>query len=72
MNVNLIIENPDTGKIYTPLVEEGIKWTTDREGTAGSLEFTVIKDDIINFQEGNRVELTVDATPVFAGFVFTK
>ena len=72
MNVNLIIENPDTGKIYTPLVEEGIKWTTDREGSAGSLEFTVIKDDIINFQEGNRVELKVDGTPVFAGFVFTK
>ena len=72
MNVNLIIENPDTGKVYTPLVEEGIKWTTDREGSAGSLEFTVIKDDIINFQEGNRVELKVDDTPVFAGFVFTK
>ena len=72
MHVNLIIENPDTGKIYTPLVEEGIKWTTDREGSAGSLEFTVIKDDIINFQEGNRVELKVDGTPVFAGFVFTK
>ena len=72
MNVSLIIENPDTGKIYAPLVEEGIKWTTDREGTAGSLEFTVIKDDIINFQEGNRVELKVDGTPVFAGFVFTK
>lgn len=72
MNVSLIIENPDTGKIYTPLVEEGIKWTTDREGSAGSLEFTVIKDDIINFQEGNRVELKVDGTPVFAGFVFTK
>ena len=72
LHVNLIIENPDTGKIYTPLVEEGIKWTTDREGSAGSLEFTVIKDDIINFQEGNRVELKVDGTPVFAGFVFTK
>ena len=72
LHVNLIIENPDTGKVYTPLVEEGIKWTTDREGSAGSLEFTVIKDDIINFQEGNRVELKVDGTPVFAGFVFTK
>lgn len=72
MHVNLIIENPDTGKIYAPLVEEGIKWTTDREGSAGSLEFTVVKDDIINFQEGNRVELKVDGTPVFAGFVFTK
>lgn len=72
MHVNLIIENPDTGKVYTPLVEEGIKWTTDREGSAGSLEFTVIKDDIINFQEGNRVELKVDDTPVFAGIVFTK
>ena len=37
LNVKLIIENPDTGKVYAPLVEEGIKWTTDREGTAGLL-----------------------------------
>ena len=72
LNIKLIIENPDTGKVYAPLVEEGIKWTTDREGTAGSLEFSVIKDNIINFQEGNRVELYVNDTPVFLGFVFKK
>ena len=72
MDIVLKIENPDTGKVYIPLVEDGIKWTTSREGTAGSLEFTVIKDNVINFQEGNRVELTVDNTPVFSGFVFKK
>ena len=72
MDIILKIENPDTGKVYIPLVEDGIKWTTSREGTPGSLEFTVIKDNVINFQEGNRVELTVDNTPVFSGFVFKK
>jgi hypothetical protein len=72
MDIILKIENPDTGKVYIPLVEDGIKWTTSREGTPGSLEFTVVKDNIINFQEGNRVELTVDNTPVFCGFVFKK
>ena len=72
MDIILKIENPDTGRVYIPLVEDGIKWTTSREGTPGSLEFTVVKDNIINFQEGNRVELIVDNTPVFSGFVFKK
>ncbi|MCI1958828.1 MAG: hydrolase [Clostridia bacterium] len=72
MDISLIIENPQKNKVYAPVVEEGIKWTTGREGTPGQLEFSVIKDNIIDFQEGNRVEFRVDGTPVFLGFVFKK
>lgn len=72
MDIQLLIENPDTGKIYAPTVEEGIKWTTDRAGSAGSLEFAVVKDNVINFQEGNRVQLKVDGQGIFSGYVFKK
>ena len=72
MDIQLAIENPDTGKIYLPTVEEGVEWTTDRIGTPGSLEFSVVKDSVINFQEGNRVQLKIDGKPVFLGFVFKK
>ena len=72
MDIEMIIENPQEGKAFMPVVEEGITWTTGRVGTPGQLDFTVIKDNIINFQEGNRVQLKIDGTPVFLGFVFKK
>lgn len=70
MEVKLIITNE--GITYEPVLEDKIEWTTERERTPGKLTFTVIKDNIINFQEGNAVNLYVDGTPVFYGFVFTK
>ena len=46
--------------------------TWERKGTPGKLEFTVIKDGVLNFQEGNPVKLTVNGTTMFYGFVFSK
>lgn len=66
----LLIQNGST--IYYPIVEDGVKLTWERKGTPGKLEFTVVKDGIINFQEGNPVKLTVDGTTMFYGFVFKK
>ncbi len=60
------------GKIYEPLLEEGLKWETERAGTPGKLTFTVLKDDIIDFQEGNIVKLSIDSQNKFFGVVFTK
>ena len=70
MAVELLIQNGS--KIYYPVVEEGAKLTWERKGTPGRLDFTVVKDGVINFQEGNPVKLIVDGTPMFYGFVFTK
>lgn len=70
MEVKLLITNE--GVTYEPVVEDKIEWSTERKGTPGKLTFTVLKDNIINFQEGNAVNLYVDGTPVFYGFVFTK
>lgn len=70
MKLELLIQNGST--IYYPVVEGKIKLTWERKNTPGKLEFTVVKDGAINFQEGNPVKLTVDVTPMFYGFVFKK
>lgn len=70
MNVELLIQNGSN--LYSPLVEEGIQWTTERAGSPSTLKFTVIKDQEISFQEGNAVRMRVDGNDVFDGFVFSK
>ena len=70
MSIELLIQNGST--IYYPVVEEGVSLTLERKGTPGKLEFTVVKDGVLNFQEGNPVKLTVNGTTMFYGFVFTK
>ena len=70
MSIELMIQNGD--KIYYPVVQSGIVWETERKVTPGKLTFTVVKDGVLNFQEGNPVRLTVNGQKVFYGFVFTK
>ncbi len=49
-----------------------VQWSTERAGAPGKLTFEVVKDEILNFQEGNAVHLYVDEVPIFYGFVFQK
>lgn len=70
MNVELLIQNGS--KVYIPTTEEGITWSTERKGSPGQLNFNVVKDDVINFTEGNAVRMKVDDKNIFYGFVFTK
>lgn len=67
--MELIIENDS--KLYYPVVQEGIKWSTERKGTPGKLTFKLIQDDILNIAEGNAVVLKDGDTNVFYGFIFT-
>lgn len=60
------------GELLIPLAAEGITWQTDRQGTPGSLHFSIPKADIGKFEEGNHVTLRVDGRAVFYGFVFQK
>lgn len=66
----LAIEN--NGVNYQPLIEGEIVWTTERLGSPGKLEFNVVKDDVISFQEGNPVRFKADEEKVFFGFVWDK
>lgn len=70
MKVDLIIQSGST--IFYPAVEEGITLGLERKGSPGKLKFSVVKDDVISFQEGDAVKLAVDGTDIFYGFVFTK
>ena len=70
VDVELLIQHGN--KVFQPVVEEGITWSTERKNTPGQLTFKVIKDDIINFTEGDAVRMKVNGTGVFYGFVFKK
>jgi hypothetical protein len=68
--MELIIEGDS--KLYYPVVQEGIKWTTERKGTPGKLTFKLIQDDLLEISEGNAVALKDDdGNNVFYGFIFT-
>lgn len=71
MNIELIIAS-ESGKVYQPVLQEGVEWSTERKGVPGKLTFKVLQDDVVEFQEGNAVRMKVDGTEVFYGFVFTK
>jgi len=70
MDIELLIEHNNT--IYQPIVEEGVIWETERKNSPSKLTFTVIKDDALDFTEGDAVRLRVNDKNVFYGFVFTK
>ena len=70
MNIELLIQH--NNKLYAPLVQDGITWSTERKGSPGQLTFKVVKDGIIDFEEGDAVRMRVDGVDVFYGFVFTK
>lgn len=70
VDVELLIQHGN--QVFQPVVEEGITWSTERKNTPGQLTFKVVKDDIINFTEGDAVRMKVNGTGVFYGFVFKK
>lgn len=72
MEIELLISDTAGEKAYIPVIEEGIEWTTERRSAPGKLTFSIIKDELIDFQEGAAVRMKVDGEPVFFGFVFTK
>ncbi|NLO85917.1 MAG: hydrolase [Clostridiales bacterium] len=68
MKIELMIQNDST--LITPCVEVGIEWYTERKGSPGKLTFSVLRDDLLNIEEGNPVKLRVDGIDVFYGFIF--
>lgn len=69
-DVELLIQQGN--KVFSPIIQEGITWATERKGCPGELQFKVVKDDVISFSEGNPVRLKVNGSEVFYGFVFKK
>ena len=73
MTMELLIANKRTGQIWEVYncVEEAT-WTTNRTGSPGKFEFTLIKSGNIAFLEGDIVRFSVDGQLQFYGWVFTK
>jgi len=68
--VELFIQNGKNR--YFPVVEDGISWTTARNGEPGKLEFSVLKDSVLKITEGNVVSMRLGNSNVFSGFLFSK
>ncbi|MDP4152590.1 MAG: hydrolase [Bacillota bacterium] len=66
----LLIQNGDN--IFAPIVEDGVTWDTSRSGEPGKLTFSVLKDSILDFTEGDAVRLRYGGDNIFYGFVFQK
>ena len=78
---SIVIKHPiENGyELITPIVEDGVKWETERQGTPGKLTFKVYKDKngSLNFQEGDMVVLKYHDSEkgwiaLFRGYIFTK
>ena len=70
MSAELLIYNGE--KIFIPVVEEGIEWSTERVGSPGKLTFKVHQDNALKITEGNAVRFKWGKQNVFYGFIFTK
>lgn len=66
MNSEILIQNGST--VFAPVIEENIQWETERKGAPGKLTFKVVKDNVIDFTEGNAVRFAVDNTNLFYRF----
>ena len=67
----ILIEN-NNREVLNPVVKGDIVWETKRSGSPGTLKFTVVKDDLLNFHEGNPVSFRFGGNPVFYGYAFGK
>lgn len=68
MTIELIIEHE--GTLNYPAVLDDMTWQTDRYGSPGELNCTVINDSVLQFRNGDSIQLLVDGTPLFYGFIF--
>lgn len=50
----------------------GVQLTRGINGVPSKLTFKVPKDDVLDFKEGNVVQFSVNNTPIFQGYVFSK
>ena len=77
-DVEIYIYRPKQQVMYQAVVLDPVVWTTEQNGSAGKLEFTVLKftgDDQtsqISFGEGDTVIFRYKGVEVFRGRIFQK
>ncbi len=68
----IVIKNDSKKEMQYPLIEGQIKVDWSRQGAPGKMTFNVVKNDDIDYQEGNAVGLYVDGEIFFYGYIFEK
>lgn len=68
--IQLLIYHGNIG--FEPVIDGKIEYKTVRKGTPGQLDFSVLLDDILIFEEGDAVSLKVNDSNIFFGFIFKK
>lgn len=66
----ILIKNKD--KYYKPIIENEITVKRKRGFQPSSLEFKAVKDETLDYQEGNPVRLTKDGKVIWYGYVWSK
>ena len=69
MGMELLLEH--NKKIYIPVVEEGIEWSTERVGVPGKLTFKIHNDNVLKITEGDVIRFKWDDKNIFYGFIFS-
>ena len=77
-DIEMYIYKPKLDTMYQVVVEEPVVWTTEQNGSAGKLEFTIVKkthasvEDEVSFPEGAIAIFRYKGVEVFRGRVFIK
>lgn len=66
--IELIIEH--NGSIYQPVLKDNIQLKSVRKGEPSTLTFTLLRDDVIEYEEGDPVRVKIDGQNAFYGFIF--
>ncbi|WP_313184900.1 XkdQ/YqbQ family protein [Lacrimispora sp.] len=71
MSYKLLVFNAEANSMYdyAPITEK-VTYTTNRNGSAGKLNFSYVQEKPINLTEGAKVQFYVDGKEIFLGFVF--
>ena len=72
MNVQLLLRHGNAAFDATPILTDGVEWSASVLGRAGKLRFSVVRDGIVNFTEGDEAILLADGETLFSGWVMTK
>ena len=70
--LQLIIHNKETDKYYWPAVLDDVCWETCWKGQPGKLTFKVVKDEALDFHEGDVVQANYGGVNFFYGYVFAQ
>lgn len=72
MDVQLFLQHKNALFDATPILEDGVEWSASVLGRAGKLKFSVVRDGVVNFVEGDKATLLADGQTLFSGWVMTK